>query len=117
MARAETPTHFIAIGLDRDLNKAMKQALSEAVQFIQAALGFSFNQALSVDCQHGCRLRGEPGGRSGAGRPRHDSESSLYQKEICVLVSKGDTPTVIRCTIWTPYDENILYPARCCSNS
>jgi acetamidase/formamidase len=33
--RAETPTHFIAIGLDADLNKAMKNASLEAVQFIQ----------------------------------------------------------------------------------
>ena len=48
MPRAETPTHFIAVGLDKDLNKAMKQALAEAVQFIQTELGFTFNQALSI---------------------------------------------------------------------
>lgn len=48
MCRAETPTHFIAIGLDKDLNKAMKQALSQAVQFMQTELGFTFNQALSI---------------------------------------------------------------------
>ncbi|MEZ0539225.1 acetamidase/formamidase family protein [Fibrella arboris] len=48
MPRAETPTHFIAVGLDKDLNKAMKQALAEAVQFIQTDLGFTFNQALSI---------------------------------------------------------------------
>jgi acetamidase/formamidase len=48
MPRAETPTHFIAVGLDKDLDKAMKQALAEAVQFIQTNLGFTFNQALSI---------------------------------------------------------------------
>ncbi|NID12752.1 acetamidase/formamidase family protein [Fibrivirga algicola] len=48
MPRAETPTHFIAVGLDKDLDKAMKQALAEAVQFIQTELGFTFNQALSI---------------------------------------------------------------------
>ena len=48
MCRAETPTHFIAIGLDKDLNKAMKQALSQAVLFMQTELGFTFNQALSI---------------------------------------------------------------------
>ena len=48
MCRAETPTHFIAIGLDKDLNKAMKQALSQAVQFMQTELGFTLNQALSI---------------------------------------------------------------------
>ncbi|WP_461149900.1 acetamidase/formamidase family protein [Spirosoma pulveris] len=46
--RAETPTHFIAVGLDKDLNKAMKNALSEACAFIQNELGFTFNEALSI---------------------------------------------------------------------
>ena len=46
--RAETPTHFIAVGLDKDLNKAMKNALSEACAFISQELGFTFNEALSI---------------------------------------------------------------------
>ncbi|GAB4020459.1 acetamidase [Spirosoma sp. KCTC 42546] len=46
--RAETPTHFIAVGLDKDLNKAMKNALSEACAFIKDELGFTFNEALSI---------------------------------------------------------------------
>ncbi len=46
--RAETPTHFIAIGLDPDLRLAMKNALMEAVTFISEELGFTFNQALSI---------------------------------------------------------------------
>jgi acetamidase/formamidase len=46
--RAETPTHFIAIGLDPDLTKAMKNAASEAVNFIKDDLGFTFNEALSI---------------------------------------------------------------------
>ena len=46
--RAETPTHFIAIGLDPDLRLAMKNALLEAVKFISEELGFTFNQALSI---------------------------------------------------------------------
>ncbi|RIV23750.1 acetamidase [Fibrisoma montanum] len=48
MPRAETPTHFIAVGLDKDLNKAMKNALTEAVTFIRYELGFTFNEALSI---------------------------------------------------------------------
>jgi len=48
MPRAETPTHFIAVGLDKDLNKAMKNALTEAVTFIRDELGFTFNEALSI---------------------------------------------------------------------
>jgi acetamidase/formamidase len=46
--RAETPTHFIAIGLDPDLNIAMKNAANEAVNFIKDELGFTFNEALSI---------------------------------------------------------------------
>jgi acetamidase/formamidase len=48
LPRAETPTHFIAVGLDKDLNKAMKNALSEAVAFMKDELGFTFNEALSI---------------------------------------------------------------------
>jgi acetamidase/formamidase len=46
--RAETPTHFIAIGLDPDLSKAMKNAATEACNFIKDELGFTFNEALSI---------------------------------------------------------------------
>lgn len=46
--RAETPTHFIAVGLDKDLRLAMKNALLEATAFISEVLGFSFNEALSI---------------------------------------------------------------------
>jgi len=46
--RAETPTHFIAIGLDPDLSKAMKNAATEAVNFIKDDLAFTFNEALSI---------------------------------------------------------------------
>jgi acetamidase/formamidase len=45
---AETPTHFISLGLDPDLNKAMKNAAAEAVNFIKEDLGFTFNEALSI---------------------------------------------------------------------
>jgi acetamidase/formamidase len=48
MARAETPTHFIAIGVDPDLRVAMKNAISEATGFIKDELGYTFNQALSI---------------------------------------------------------------------
>ncbi len=32
--RAETPTHWIVMGLDEDLNKAMRLAAEEAVNFL-----------------------------------------------------------------------------------
>ena len=46
--RAETPTHFIAIGLDPDLSKAMQDAARQACAFLQSALGYTFNEALSI---------------------------------------------------------------------
>ncbi len=46
--RAETPTHFIAIGLDKDLRQAMKNATLNACNFIKDELGFTFNEALSI---------------------------------------------------------------------
>jgi len=46
--RAETPTHFIAIGLDKDLRQAMKNATLAACNFIKDDLGFTFNEALSI---------------------------------------------------------------------
>lgn len=48
MTRAETPTHFIAIGIDPDLREAMKNALAEATSFLQTEMGYTFNQALSI---------------------------------------------------------------------
>jgi acetamidase/formamidase len=45
---AETPTHFIAIGLDPDLNKAMRNAATQACDFIKDNLGYTFNEALSI---------------------------------------------------------------------
>lgn len=46
--RAETPTHFIAIGLDPDLAKAMRNASMAACNFIKDELGYTFNEALSI---------------------------------------------------------------------
>jgi acetamidase/formamidase len=43
--RAETPTHFIVMGLDRDLNQAMKLAAREAIDFLTTEKGLSADQA------------------------------------------------------------------------
>jgi len=39
--RAETPTHYIAMGIDADLNKAVKLAVDEAVDFLMAERNLS----------------------------------------------------------------------------
>jgi acetamidase/formamidase len=43
--RAETPTHYIVMGLDRDLTKAMKIAAREAVAFLMSEKGLNANDA------------------------------------------------------------------------
>jgi acetamidase/formamidase len=43
--RAETPTHYIVMGLDRDLNQAAKLAAREAVAFLTAEKGLSPDEA------------------------------------------------------------------------
>jgi acetamidase/formamidase len=43
--RAETPTHHIVMGLDRDLTKAMKLAAREAIDFLTKDKGLSPDQA------------------------------------------------------------------------
>ncbi len=40
MPRAETPTHYIAFGLDPDLEPAMQQAVDEAVSYINDVKGW-----------------------------------------------------------------------------
>jgi acetamidase/formamidase len=40
MPRAETPTHYIAFGLDEDLENAMQQAVDEAVLYINDIAGW-----------------------------------------------------------------------------
>jgi acetamidase/formamidase len=39
MPRAETPTHFITIGLNEDLDEAVRQALSDMIRVIQEQAG------------------------------------------------------------------------------
>jgi acetamidase/formamidase len=48
MPRAETPTHYIAFGLDPDLNKAMKQAIDQSLSFIQEKTGLDLLQAYAL---------------------------------------------------------------------
>jgi acetamidase/formamidase len=40
MPRAETPTHYLAFGLDPDLDNAMQQAVDETVDYIDSIMGW-----------------------------------------------------------------------------
>ena len=46
--RAENATHFIAIGLDPDLNKAMRQAITESIDYIGEINGYDFLKAFTL---------------------------------------------------------------------
>ena len=64
--RAETPTHFISMGLNEDLDLAMKQALREMIAFICGRTNLSREQAyatcsLAVDFRVTQTVNGEKG--------------------------------------------------------
>ena len=64
--RAETPTHFISMGMDRDLDGAMKKALREMIAFILGRTNMSREQAyqfcsLAVDFRVTQTVNGENG--------------------------------------------------------
>ncbi len=64
--RAETPTHFISMGMNQDLDLAMKQALREMIRFITARSNLSPEDAyqfcsLAVDFHVTQTVNGEKG--------------------------------------------------------
>jgi acetamidase/formamidase len=64
--RAETPTHFISMGMSADLDQAMKQALREMIAFIRARSNLSREEAyqlcsLAVDFHVTQTVNGEKG--------------------------------------------------------
>jgi acetamidase/formamidase len=66
MPRAETSTHFISMGLNEDLDQAMKQALREMIAFICSRSNLSREQAysfcsLAVDFHVTQTVNGEKG--------------------------------------------------------
>ena len=66
MPRAETPTHYVSMGLDEDLDLAMKQALREMIALLTARTTLSRDQAyvacsLAVDFRVTQTVNGEKG--------------------------------------------------------
>ena len=64
--RAESPTHYISMGMNEDLDLAMKQALREMIAFITARSNLSPDQAyqfcsLAVDFHVTQTVNGEKG--------------------------------------------------------
>ncbi|MFB3113100.1 MAG: acetamidase, partial [Gemmatimonadales bacterium] len=46
--RAETPTHFIVMGMDRDLTKATQIAVQEMINFLMDEKGLDRSDAYSL---------------------------------------------------------------------
>jgi acetamidase/formamidase len=66
MPRAETPTHYVSMGLNEDMDQAMKQALREMIAFICSRTNLSREQAyafcsLAVDFRVTQSVNGEKG--------------------------------------------------------
>ena len=48
MPRAETDSHYILMGIDLDLDRALQQAVDEVVAFLVAEKGLTPDKALSL---------------------------------------------------------------------
>jgi acetamidase/formamidase len=48
VCRAETPTHYICMGLDVELNLAMRMAITQTLEFLKEKKGLEFFDALSL---------------------------------------------------------------------
>ena len=46
--RAETPTHYITFGLDPDLDKAMRLAALDTIEFLKEKQGYDFTRAYAL---------------------------------------------------------------------
>ncbi len=75
---AETPTHFIPMGLDKDLGNAFRLALVNAIEFLVKRAGLTPLDAYSL-CSLGGELPRDPGGGREQGRARHDPEEPLQR--------------------------------------
>ncbi len=70
---AETPTHWITLGLDKDLNVAMTLAARNAIDFL-ATRRQSHQARCLCAMQHRRQFPGDAGSGHRARSPRHDSE-------------------------------------------
>ncbi len=48
VARAETPTHYICMGLDMELNMAMRMAITQTIDFLKEKKGLEFFDGLAL---------------------------------------------------------------------
>ena len=72
---AETDTHWITVGLDKDLNVAMTQAARNAIKFLATRTTHRARRLRPV--QHRGELPGYAGGGHRAWRSRHDSQEPV----------------------------------------
>ena len=78
MPRVETDAHYILMGIDLDLDRALQQAVDEVVAFLVAEKGLTPDQG-ALAGQHRGRLPGGRGGRPDAARDREDSQEPVHQ--------------------------------------
>ena len=76
---AETPTHWIAIGLDKDLNAAMTLAARNAIEFLATRAKLTPLDAYAL-CSIARQLPGDPGRRHRARRPCDDPEEPVRRR-------------------------------------
>ena len=90
MPRAETPTHFISMGLNEDLDQAMKQALREMIAFICSPQQSVARAGLPVLLAGG-RFPCDADGERGKGRARDAEKGPVVLMSARILLWT-DTP-------------------------
>ena len=80
--RAETPTHWIVMGLHPNLEEAMKIAVRETIDFITKRFPQPDARGGLHDRQRGGGLSRHAGRGRHQGHPRHDPEVDLYRAAV-----------------------------------
>ena len=75
---AETPTHWIILGLDKDLNTAMVLAARNAIAFLVSRAKMTPNDAYGL-CSIAVRFSSYPGRRYRSLRARADPEEPIHR--------------------------------------
>ncbi len=79
MPFGENADFWMPVGLNADLDEAMKQAVREAIEFLHGEHGMSARGRLRVH-ERGDRLRRQPGRRPHEGRARADLQGALREE-------------------------------------
>ena len=92
--RAETPTHYIAMGIDKDLTQATKLAVRQAIELLVQVKGHVARRCLPAGERRGRRRRHAARRRSGR-RARDDPEGDLPPVNTAARPTGGGSRSIV----------------------